>query len=172
MPPVLLIRSAVRRTPLGLVQVAATDRGVCSVEFGTSRSGLAAALRRRFPRAAPVRDTPAFIRLVRRVIRLVGTRAADAGLSLDLQGTPFQHRVWRALRRIQPGRTTTYAALARRVGRPAAVRAVAGACAANRVAVVVPCHRVVRQDGALSGYRWGTDRKRALLRREGAPVSG
>lgn len=116
-----------------------------------------------------VGDDPAFADLVAQVVGLVDQPSRGLNLPLDLRGTAFQQRVWQALREIPPGSTVSYAELARRIGRPQAVRAVANACAANSLAVAVPCHRVVRRDGDLSGYRWGVERKRALLAREAKP---
>ena len=126
-----------------------------------------AALRRRFPRAEVVADDGTIREWVQEAVRAVEQPAAAADLPLDVAGTAFQQRVWEALRTIPAGTTASYAEIAARIGTPAAVRAVARACGANALAVAIPCHRVVRADGALSGYRWGIDRKRALLAREG-----
>ncbi|MHB9115377.1 MAG: methylated-DNA--[protein]-cysteine S-methyltransferase [Thermoleophilia bacterium] len=166
------IRFSIARCSLGLVMVAATDRGLCAVEFGEDSAVLRAALRRRFPRADLREGAPGFARWVAETVALIETPVRSFNLPLDIQGTAFQRLVWDALRQIPSGSTVTYAEVAARVGRPAAARAVAGACAANRLAVVVPCHRVVRADGAVSGYRWGVGRKRALLERESAPEAG
>jgi AraC family transcriptional regulator of adaptative response/methylated-DNA-[protein]-cysteine methyltransferase len=166
----LVVRATVRPCALGLMLVAATPRGVCSVAFGERAAALQADLRRRFPRAAIAPGDQALEDLADRVAALVdidtnlGTVATD--LPLDLIGTAFQQKVWRALREIPAGTTTTYAALAAKIGSPRAVRAVGTACGANPVAVAVPCHRVLRGDGGLGGYRWGLARKRALLDRE------
>lgn len=154
---------AVRRCSHGRVLVAFTERGVCDVALGDSEATLAARLRERFPRATLVRnDAPAW---VDEVVQLV-EHPAPCRIPLDIQGTAFQERVWQELRRIPVGETRSYAELARAVGEPKAVRAVARACAANRLAVLIPCHRVLRSDGTLSGYRWGAKRKAALLSRE------
>jgi AraC family transcriptional regulator of adaptative response/methylated-DNA-[protein]-cysteine methyltransferase len=149
--------------------VAATPLGVCAVLLGDDPAALAHDLERAFPRATLVGADGDFERLVARVVGLVERPHLDARLPLDLRGTAFQQRVWAALRAVPAGRTTTYAALARAMGAPHAARAVGRACAANRIAVAIPCHRVVRTDGALSGYRWGVERKRALLDREARP---
>ena len=125
-------------------------------------------LQDRFPRAELVGGDAGFEHLVAQVVALVEQPGVGHDLPLDVRGTAFQQRVWQALRRIPPGQTVSYADIAARIGSPKAVRAVAQACAANTLAVAIPCHRVVRSDGALSGYRWGVARKRALLEREGA----
>lgn len=154
------------RGPRGRVLIAATPSGLCAVALGDSARGLEIDLRRRFPRARIRRDA----RLLRfsraRLAKLLDGRARDAGLPLDVRATAFQVRVWAALRAIPAGKTRTYAEIARAVGRPRAVRAVARACASNPVAIVVPCHRVVGADGSLRGYRWGAERKAELLARE------
>jgi AraC family transcriptional regulator of adaptative response/methylated-DNA-[protein]-cysteine methyltransferase len=165
----LPIRFGFGESSLGTVLVAETPRGVCAIFLGENRAKLADELKCRFGNAAELADDAALRRRVREVVKLVerpGT-APSAALPLDIRGTAFQERVWQALRRIPAGSTRTYSELARELGDPKAVRAVAGACAANPLAVVVPCHRVVRRDGALAGYRWGgIERKRALLERE------
>jgi AraC family transcriptional regulator, regulatory protein of adaptative response / methylated-DNA-[protein]-cysteine methyltransferase len=162
------IRFAVGECSLGLVLVARTDRGVCAIALGDGREALARALRDRFPQASVVGGEAELEELVARVVALVETPGAELDLPLDVRGTAFQRRVWQALREIPAGSTTSYAELAGRIGAPKSVRAVAQACAANPLAVAIPCHRVVRGDGGLSGYRWGIERKRALLEREGA----
>ena len=160
------IHFAIGRSSLGNVLVGATDRGVCAIFMGDDRESLVKDLHHRFPAAQLVPGDDAFKNTVAAVVKLVETPAAGFDLPLDVRGTAFQQRVWQALRTIPAGRTATYTDVARTIGAPQAVRAVAGACAANPVAVVVPCHRVVRSDGSLSGYRWGVKRKRALLDRE------
>ena len=165
------VRFAVGECSLGSILVAATARGICAVFLGDDPGDLVRELERRFPRADLVGADAGFERWVSRVVGLVESPAPDSDLPLDIRGTAFQERVWRALRKIPIGSTATYAEIARRIGAPRSVRAVAGACAANPVAIAVPCHRVVRKDGSLSGYRWGVERKRALLRREGALLS-
>jgi AraC family transcriptional regulator of adaptative response/methylated-DNA-[protein]-cysteine methyltransferase len=162
------IRFAVGQTSLGAILVAATNKGVCAIQFGEDPDALVRGLQDRFPKAELIGADAEFEALVARVVGTV-EGAADAGdLPLDIQGTAFQERVWRALRDIPKGSTASYADIAATIGAPKAVRAVAQACAANPTAVVIPCHRVVRSDGALSGYRWGVERKRALLQREAA----
>ena len=160
------IRFAIGQCSLGAILVAATERGVCAILLGDDPEALAHDLERRFPRAQLVGADPAFEQLVARVVGLVEQPGVGAELPLDIRGTAFQQRVWKALRRIPAGRTASYRDIARRIGAPRAVRAVAQACAANALAVAIPCHRVVRTDGDLSGYRWGVERKRALLDRE------
>lgn len=162
------IRHAVGRCSLGRVLVAATGRGVCAILLGDDAAALQADLRARFPRAV-LDDAGPDAEWLAAVVAFVDHPGRDApALPLDIRGTVFQRRVWKVLRAIPPGETLSYAAVAARLGQPAAVRAVAGACAANALAVVVPCHRVVASTGALSGYRWGIERKRALLARERA----
>jgi AraC family transcriptional regulator, regulatory protein of adaptative response / methylated-DNA-[protein]-cysteine methyltransferase len=149
---------------LGIVLVAWTERGVCEISLGDDPSELAAELRERFPRASLVAsgDAPAWVSMVVDACDRPSSRA----IPLDIRGTAFQERVWRALREIPPGETRTYSELARDLGAPRSARAVAAACASNRLAIVIPCHRVIREDGALAGYRWGLPRKRTLLARE------
>ena len=153
---------------LGLLLVAVTERGICGVSLGDAEESLVAALRAEIPEAELVRTTDARDRLVDSVVAHVeGTTRGDE-LPLDVRATAFQWQVWRALQRIPEGATRTYQEIARELGQPSAARAVARACASNRVAVLIPCHRVVRGDGGLGGYRWGVARKAALLAREGA----
>ena len=160
------IRFAVGQCSLGAVLVAATDVGVCSIALGDDPEQLVRALQDRFPKAALTGGDAGFERWVAAVVGLVEQPALGLDLPLDIRGTAFQLRVWEALRAIPPGETASYAQVARRIGRPSASRAVAAACASNPVAVAIPCHRVVRTDGSLSGYRWGVQRKAALLERE------
>jgi AraC family transcriptional regulator, regulatory protein of adaptative response / methylated-DNA-[protein]-cysteine methyltransferase len=162
------IRFAVGECSLGSVLVAASGKGVCAILLGDDPNALARELQDRFPRATLVGGDAAFERTVARVVGLIERPGIGLDLPLDVRGTAFQQRVWQALRKIPAGKTTTYSELATRIGAPSSVRAVAGACAANPTAVVIPCHRVVRTDGSLSGYRWGVERKRQLLAREGA----
>jgi AraC family transcriptional regulator of adaptative response/methylated-DNA-[protein]-cysteine methyltransferase len=162
------IRFAVGECSLGSILVAATERGVCAILLGDDPEGLVHDLERRFRRAELVGADAEFEGLVARVVAHVERPGAKAELPLDLRGTAFQMRVWDALRRIPPGATRSYAEVAAALGVAGAARAVAQACAANPAAVLVPCHRVVRRDGELSGYRWGVERKRALLERERA----
>lgn len=162
----LAIRYALTRCELGDLLVAASDRGVCAILFGEDPVALRADLAQRFPHATLSAGDAEFAALVAEVVALIEAPRAGANLPLDLRGTAFQQRVWQALRTIPPGRTASYAEIAAQIGAPRASRAVAQACAANPLAVAVPCHRVVRQNGELSGYRWGVARKRALLARE------
>jgi AraC family transcriptional regulator of adaptative response/methylated-DNA-[protein]-cysteine methyltransferase len=151
---------------LGRALIAATAAGVCAVSLGDRDSSLEAALAAEFPLAERVRKPAAIAPFVARVRGVVDGEPPTAELPLDARGTVFQARVWAALREIPRGEQRTYAEVARRIGRPKAVRAVASAIAANPLAVVVPCHRVLRSDGGLGGYRWGVARKRRLLERE------
>ena len=164
------IRFAVGECSLGPILVAQSDRGVCNISIGDDPDTLVRDLQDRFPHAVLIGDDPAFDALVARVVGLVESPRAGVDLPLDIRGTAFQQRVWQALREIPAGRTASYAAIAKRIGSPKSVRAVAQACAANTLAVAIPCHRVVRSDGTPSGYRWGVERKRALLAREAAAV--
>jgi AraC family transcriptional regulator of adaptative response/methylated-DNA-[protein]-cysteine methyltransferase len=152
--------------PLGRLLVAATERGVSAVSLGTDDGALEKALQAEYAAAAIRRDDAALGRWVAAILGHLEGKAPDLSLPLDLRATAFQWRVWRELQKIPYGRTVTYAEVARRIGKPAAVRAVANACAKNRAALVIPCHRVVRQDGAIGGYRWGVERKERLLAAE------
>jgi AraC family transcriptional regulator of adaptative response/methylated-DNA-[protein]-cysteine methyltransferase len=160
------IRFAVGECSLGSILVAQSDKGVCAILMGDDPKELLRNLQDSFPKAELIGADGAFEALVAQVVGLIETPGIGFDLPLDVRGTAFQQRVWRALREIPVGATVSYAEIARRIGAPKAVRAVAGACAANALAVAIPCHRVVRNDGALSGYRWGVERKRALLDRE------
>lgn len=166
------IRFALGECSLGAILVAATDKGVCAISLGDDPERLLRELQDRFPNARLHGGDHDFEALVARVVGLVQAPSAAAGIAadlpLDIRGTAFQQRVWQALRDIPPGATVTYSDVAQRLGVPKAVRAVASACAANTLAVAIPCHRVVRRDGSLSGYRWGIERKRALLEIEAA----
>ncbi len=165
----LAIRYGVAACSLGWLVVAVSERGVCAIEFGDEPADLPKRLRARFPAARVAEGDPEFVRVVEQVVAFVEAPGDGLDLPLDIRGTAFQQRVWDALRQVPPGTTVGYAELAARIGRPEAARAVAGACAANGLAVAIPCHRVVRADGQLSGYRWGVEGKRALLDRERAP---
>uniref|UniRef100_B8DQ29 methylated-DNA--[protein]-cysteine S-methyltransferase n=1 Tax=Nitratidesulfovibrio vulgaris (strain DSM 19637 / Miyazaki F) TaxID=883 RepID=B8DQ29_NITV9 len=159
---------AAAQTSLGWLVMAATEDGVCAIDIGDDREALLADLQRRFPGAELHTPSDAVRQWLGTVVAFVEHGGAHPALPLDVRGTAFQHAVWSALRELPPGTTLGYAQLAARIGRPSAVRAVAAACARNPVAVVVPCHRVLGRDGALTGYRWGVDRKAELLRREAA----
>ncbi|WP_459616569.1 bifunctional DNA-binding transcriptional regulator/O6-methylguanine-DNA methyltransferase Ada [Bordetella sp. 2513F-2] len=160
------IRFAVGQCSLGAILVAQSPRGVCAILLGDDPEALVQDLQDRFPRARLLGGDAAYERLVAQVVGLVEMPARGLDLPLDVRGTAFQERVWQALREIPAGQTVSYTELARRIGLPRAVRAVAQACGANPLAVAIPCHRVVRLGGELSGYRWGIARKRALLERE------
>ena len=162
-----VIRFAVAQCSLGALLVAATDKGVCAIALGDDPEPLVKELQDRFPRAELRGGDAAFEAMVAVVVGAVERPGPALDVPLDIRGTAFQQRVWQALREIPPGRTCSYTEVAERIGSPTSVRAVAAACAANTLAVAVPCHRVVRSDGGLSGYRWGVERKRALLAREG-----
>ncbi len=160
------IRFALGQCSLGSILVAATDKGVCAIELGDDPDALARGLQNRFPNARLIGDDEGFEQLVAKVVGFVEAPRQGLDLPLDIRGTAFQRRVWDAINEIPAGSTESYTQIARRIGRPRAVRAVAQACAANVIAIAIPCHRVVRRDGAQSGYRWGVERKRALLKRE------
>lgn len=159
------IQYTIAAAPVGRVLVATTDRGVCAVALGATNDDVTRALEADFPNATIARSDRAHADWVRAVLERIRDphHARDTEIPLDVAGTSFQQQVWKALRDIPPGERRSYREVAASIGRPSATRAVARACAANRVAVVIPCHRVVREDGALSGYKWGVDRKRRLL---------
>jgi AraC family transcriptional regulator of adaptative response/methylated-DNA-[protein]-cysteine methyltransferase len=160
------IRFAVGECWLGSILVAATDKGVCAIMLGDDPDALVRDLQDRFPNARLIGNDKDFERLVAKVVGFVSEPSGGLDLPLDVRGTAFQQRVWKALREIPPGSRASYTEIAERIGQPKAVRAVAHACASNPIAVAIPCHRVVRRDGSLSGYRWGVERQRALLERE------
>lgn len=162
------IHFAVGQCTLGAVLVAQSRRGVCAIMLGEDPQALVRQLQDRFAKANLIGADRGFEQLVARVVGLIEAPGTALDLPLDLRGTVFQTRVWQALREIPPGTTATYAQIAQRIGAPRSVRAVANACGANPLAVAIPCHRVVRSDLSLSGYRWGVERKRELLQREGA----
>ena len=164
--PGISIRYATIASPVGCLLVAATPRGVCSVAIGSSAGALARELVREFPGARLVPDRRALAGHLRRIVAHIAGRRARIDLPLDIQATAFQWQVWQALAAIPPGRTQSYGEIATSIGRPAAARAVARACASNPVALVIPCHRAVPASGAIGGYKWGTSRKKALLARE------
>jgi len=161
------IRFAVSSCSLGWVLVAATAQGICTIDLGDTSEALVERLRARFPQAALMEHDPELLAWVEQVLAFLESPREGLGLPLDIQGTAFQQRVWMALQETAPGLTASYGDIAARIGRPNAARAVAQACAANPIAVAIPCHRVVKRDGSLGGYRWGSERKRALLEREG-----
>ncbi|MCA9564208.1 MAG: methylated-DNA--[protein]-cysteine S-methyltransferase, partial [Myxococcales bacterium] len=160
------IQFAVAECSLGHVLVAATEIGVCAVLLGDEPQALIDDLEQRFSSAKIDLADPGFEATVEAVISVIEAPSKGCSLPLDIRGTAFQNLVWRALRSIPPGQTLSYSELASALGKPTASRAVAGACAANQIAVLVPCHRIVRGDGSISGYRWGVQRKKELLRRE------
>ncbi|HLK33825.1 MAG TPA: bifunctional DNA-binding transcriptional regulator/O6-methylguanine-DNA methyltransferase Ada [Terriglobales bacterium] len=162
----MTIRYAVANSPLGRVLVAATDRGVCAVQFGESDRQLQRSLEAEFPAAEITQDTSDLRSWVKEVVDAVSGRQPHPGVPLDLQCTAFQRQVWEALLRIPYGGTRSYRQVAGDIGQPKAARAVARACASNPVAVLIPCHRVVRGNGEMGGYRWGTERKKKLLAKE------
>jgi AraC family transcriptional regulator of adaptative response/methylated-DNA-[protein]-cysteine methyltransferase len=162
------IRFAVGECSLGSVLVAATSIGVCAILLGDDPVDLVEDLNRRFEHAELVGGDASFEQHVARVVGFLERPGTSLGLPLDIRGTAFQQRVWAALTEIPSGETVSYSQLAAKLGQPSAARAVAGACAANPLAVAIPCHRVVRSDGGLSGYRWGIERKASLLARERA----
>jgi AraC family transcriptional regulator, regulatory protein of adaptative response / methylated-DNA-[protein]-cysteine methyltransferase len=160
------IRFAVGECSLGSILVAQSDRGICAILLGDEPDSLARDLQDRFPKANLIGGDAGFERLVAKVVGFVEAPALGLDLPLDVRGTAFQQRVWRSLRKIPAGSTASYTDVAKLIGSPNSVRAVAQACGANALAVAIPCHRVVRNDGALSGYRWGVERKRVLLEKE------
>jgi len=166
------IRYTTLHTPLGVLLVAASERGICSVTLGDNEKVLSAGLAQEFPAAAVERVDAGrdewLAAMINRVSAEIGlsTPRSDGDVPVDIRASAFQWRVWQALQRIPRGQTRSYTQIAQAIGAPRAVRAVASACARNRLAVIVPCHRVVRADGSLGGYRWGIERKRALLERE------
>jgi AraC family transcriptional regulator, regulatory protein of adaptative response / methylated-DNA-[protein]-cysteine methyltransferase len=161
-----VIRFAVGQCSLGAILVAQSQRGICAILLGEDPDTLVRDLQDQFPKAQFIGGDAEFERLVAHVVGFIEAPSIGLNLPLDVRGTAFQERVWQALREIPSGTTATYAQIAMRIGAPRAVRAVAQACGANRIAVAIPCHRVVRRDGSIAGYRWGVDRKRELLRRE------
>jgi AraC family transcriptional regulator of adaptative response/methylated-DNA-[protein]-cysteine methyltransferase len=160
------IRFAVGQCSLGAILVARSKKGICAITLGDNPDELVRDLQDRFPNANLIGADRGFERLVAQVVGFVEAPRIGLDLPLDVRGTAFQQRVWQALRGIPAGKTASYADVARRIGKPKAVRAVAQACGANKIAVAIPCHRVVKNDGVLSGYRWGVERKRALIEKE------
>jgi O-6-methylguanine DNA methyltransferase len=160
------IAFSIGESALGAVLVARSTDGVCAILIGSVAAELESDLGTRFTHSKLVRNDRKLSDDLGKILRFIETPSDGLNLRLDIRGTPFQQRVWEALLRIPPGSIVTYGALANRIGKPGAVRAVANACAANAIALAIPCHRVVRSNGTLSGYRWGVERKRALLARE------
>jgi len=160
------IRFAIGQCSLGAILVASSAKGVVSILIGDDPDSLARDLQDRFPKAKLIGGDADYESRIARVLGFVEAPRLGLDLPLDVRGTAFQQRVWSALREIPCGKTATYTDIARKIGAPKSTRAVAGACAANAIAVAIPCHRVIRNDGALSGYRWGVERKRVLLERE------
>jgi AraC family transcriptional regulator of adaptative response/methylated-DNA-[protein]-cysteine methyltransferase len=165
------IKFAVGQTSLGAILVASSRKGIASILLGDDPDELVRNLQDRFPKAHLIGADRDYESLVARVVGFIETPGIGLNLPLDVRGTAFQRRVWRALQEIPVGKTVSYAEIARRIGSPKAMRAVAGACAANSLAVAIPCHRVVRNSGAPSGYAWGVDRKRVLLDREASQTA-
>jgi AraC family transcriptional regulator, regulatory protein of adaptative response / methylated-DNA-[protein]-cysteine methyltransferase len=161
-----LIRFAIGESSMGLILVAKSGRGICAIFMGDDPGQLVRDIRDRFPHTNLIDGDGDFEQLVSKVVGFVEAPAVSLALPLDVRGTAFQQRVWQALREIPVGSTASYTDIAKRIGSPKSVRAVAQACAANPLALAIPCHRVVKSDGVLSGYRWGVERKRALLERE------
>jgi AraC family transcriptional regulator of adaptative response/methylated-DNA-[protein]-cysteine methyltransferase len=160
------IKFAVGQTSLGAILVASSKKGVASILLGDDPDKLVRSLQDRFPKARLIGADREYGSLIAHVVGFVENPHIGLDLPLDVRGTAFQRRVWQALQEVPVGERVSYSEIARRIGSPSAVRAVAGACAANNLAVAIPCHRVVRNDGAVSGYAWGVERKRALLDRE------
>lgn len=160
------IRFALGECVLGTILIAASEKGVCAILLGDDPEALLRDLEGRFPKARLIGGDKSFEATIAKVVGFVDAPQLGLELPIDVRGTAFQHRVWKALSKIPLGQTVSYADIANRIGSPKSVRAVAGACAANPLAIAIPCHRVVRTDGGLSGYRWGIERKRALLKRE------
>jgi AraC family transcriptional regulator, regulatory protein of adaptative response / methylated-DNA-[protein]-cysteine methyltransferase len=165
------IRFVTVETPLGWALVAATERGICMTALADDRKSLEASLRQRFSAAKVIAEDGRLKDWADRIVRFITAPDQNLDLPLDIQGTAFQARVWRALQKIPLGKTASYTEIAAALGQPKSVRAVAQACSANKLALIVPCHRVIRSDGDLGGYRWGVERKRALLARERAIVA-
>jgi len=165
------IKFAVGQTSLGAILIASSTKGIASILLGDDPDALVRNVQDRFPKACLIGADREYETLISRVVGFVENPSIGLDLPLDVRGTVFQQRVWQALQEIPVGETMSYSEIARRIGLPNSVRAVAGACAANHLAVAIPCHRVVRNDGALSGYAWGVERKQALLDREALQVA-
>lgn len=161
-----IIHFTIQPCSLGLVLIAFSQKGVCAIFFAENHDPLIDALHTRFPRTNFSEETRTYEQQIKNILAFIEAPTTPLNIPLDIQGTAFQQRVWQALQAIPAGRTASYSDIAQRIGAPKAVRAVAGACAANKLAVVIPCHRIVKNDGAISGYRWGVARKQLLLARE------
>lgn len=164
--PGLKIKYSTARCSLGWVAAAATEKGICALLFGDEPSELRDLILERFPKADVKESAPGESEILEKAVSGIDNPVEGSGLPLDIMGTVFQRKVWKALMEIPPGETASYGEVAERIGQPNASRAVAGACAANKVALYIPCHRVIRQNGSHGGYRWGTRRKESLLERE------
>lgn len=162
----LTIQYEVTECIMGWVIVAATDRGICGIEFADDVTALVPQIQERFPGAIIKKAGPGFKQIIEDVVAFVKRPTPSFNIPLDIQGTEFQQKVWNILWQIEPGKTMSYTEVAEKTGNPNAVRAVATACACNKLAVVIPCHRVISKSGKISGYRWGVARKRALLENE------
>lgn len=165
----MVMHFVIAESSLGAVLIAQSPRGVCAILMGDDPEALVRDLQDRFPKAELIGGDAGFEALVAKVVGFIEAPALGLDLPLDIRGTAFQQRVWQALREVPAGSTASYTEIAERIGAPKSVRAVAQACAANALALAIPCHRVVRNDGGLSGYRWGVERKRELLDREAKP---
>lgn len=168
--PAMTISFALDKCSLGTILVAQSEKGICAILLGDEPQLLEADLQKRFPTAKLIEGDSTFQKTVAQVIRTIEQPQLKLNLPLDIRGTVFQQHVWQALQKIPAGETRSYTEIAEAIGSPKAVRAVAGACAANAIAVIIPCHRVVRSDGSLSGYRWGIERKQKLLQQEAERV--
>lgn len=166
--PGMKIDYYVSATPLGQLLVAGTNQGVSAVYLGDAGAPLETTLRRQYPQAQIRRNAASVERWMRPLVKHLSGGGAKAALPLDLRATPFERQVWSELQKIPSGTVRSYSEISRRIGRPRAARAVANACAKNPISILIPCHRVVREDGSLGGYRWGMARKRALLEQESA----
>lgn len=162
----MVLRFALTPSPLGWIAVAVSNKGVCAVDFGDTPDALHVALKQRFENASLVEDQENLLSLINAILDFIEQPTASLDLPIDVQGTAFQHQVWQALQNIPVGEQHSYSGVAQAIGKPKAVRAVASACGSNQVALAIPCHRVIRSDGSLGGYRWGVERKQALLDRE------
>jgi AraC family transcriptional regulator of adaptative response/methylated-DNA-[protein]-cysteine methyltransferase len=162
----LLIHFTIKDSPLGLILIAKTEIGICAIFLGDEKQALKDELQTRFPKSTLVSDTEEIEFLALKVIELIKNPKLNFTFPLDIKGTSFQKKIWQALMDIPPGKTFSYSQLAIQINAPKSARAVAQACATNKISILIPCHRAIRADGSLSGYRWGTERKRKLLDNE------